>query len=285
MQSVRVGVHLASLRQPLQTALATAARLGADAVEIDVRQQLRPDAISQTGLRQLRKMLDDMRLRVAAVSFQTRRGYHVAEDLQQRIDATKRAMSFAYELGASVVVNQVGRVPAEPAGAAWELLVASLADIGRHGQKCGAMLAARTGTEDGATLARLIDWLPAGSLSVDFDPGQLIVNGFSASDALGSLAQHIRHIHARDGVQDLAQGRGLEVQLGRGSADFLTIMATMEQLRYDGYYTVQPANVAAPLEEAADAIAYLRNLGRLEQITKIRSREKRVSLEETTADH
>jgi sugar phosphate isomerase/epimerase len=237
-----------------------AARLGADAVEIDIRHQLRPDGLSQTGLRQLRKMLDDLRLGVSAVSFQTRRGYDVIDDLQPRVEATKKAMSFAYQLGTSVVVNQIGRVPEQTEGTKWNLLLESLSDIGRHGQSCGAFLAARTGTESGETLAALINALPDGSLAVDFDPGNLIVNGYSATDALSSLISDIVHVHARDGVQDLAQGRGLEVQLGRGSADFPTILATLEQRGYQGYFTVQGPPTEDSVESIGDAVEYLRNL-------------------------
>ncbi len=205
--------------------------------------------------------MGDLQLRVAAVTFQTHRGYNVLDDLQQRVEATKKAMSFAYELGTSVVVNQIGRVPEQPDGAEWNLFLESLADIGHHGQKCGAMLAARTGTESGETLAKLIDALPAGSLTVDFDPGNLIVNGYSATEALQFLGPDIVHVHARDGVQDLAQGRGLEVQLGRGSADFPTILATVQQRGYRGYFTVQRPPSADPIESSRDAIEYLRNLG------------------------
>ena len=135
-------------------------------MEIDARSELKPGSVSQTALRQLRKILDDLRLRVAAFTFQTRRGYDVLDDLNERVEATKRAMSFAYELGTPVVVNQVGRIPEEAEGGRWDLLVESLSDIGRHGQKCGAMLAARTGTESGEDLARLIQSLPDGSLMV-----------------------------------------------------------------------------------------------------------------------
>ena len=109
----RVGISLSSLRQGVKQALQTAAQLGADAVELDARGEIRPEKLSHTGRRQLRKQLDDLRLRVSAISFQTRRGYHVPEDLDRRVEATKNAMSFAYDLGASVVVNQVGYVPEE----------------------------------------------------------------------------------------------------------------------------------------------------------------------------
>lgn len=260
MTPFRIAINLASLQQGVRQALQTAAQLGADAVELDARGEIRPEQLSHTGRRQLRKQLDDLRLRVAAVSFQTRRGYHVPEDLDRRVDATKKAMSFAYDLGASVVVNQVGYVPEGPEEAASDVMLQALADIGRHGQRCGAMLAARTGSESGPALARLIQALPEGSLAVDFDPGGLVVHGFSPDEALEAVAADVQHVHARDGVRDLARGRGVEVQLGRGSVDFARLLAILEQHGYRGYVTIERREADDAVAEAADAVAYLRSL-------------------------
>ena len=100
-------------------------------------------------------------------------------------------MQMAYELRAPVVVNHVGRVPAEPEGAEWHLLTDALSDLGRHGQRVGVTLAARTGSENGAELRRLLDELPPATLAVDLDPGNLAANGHSAVDAVGILGSAI----------------------------------------------------------------------------------------------
>src|SRR5262245_56483413 len=144
MLQIKVGVQLASLGLPLKEGLLTARELGAEAVEIDARRELRPEELSQTGVRQVRKLLDDLNLRVSCVAFRTRRGYHVAEDLEARIDATKRALRLAYDLGASVVVNHIGRVPADDEVAKLGTMVQALADLGRYSQRVGAFLAAET---------------------------------------------------------------------------------------------------------------------------------------------
>ena len=53
MLHVNIGIQLASLRQPFKKALHTAASLGAEAVEIDARNESWLRELSQTGLRQL----------------------------------------------------------------------------------------------------------------------------------------------------------------------------------------------------------------------------------------
>ncbi len=226
MLSLKIGVQLASLKMPFQRALPCVAEMGATAVEINVRGDTKPRDISRTGLRQIRKRLDDYGLKVCAVGFRTRRGYDVMEDLQPRIDATKDALRFAYDLGCSVVVNQVGQIPSPDKDAqSWATLTDSLEEIGRFSQRAGAWLAMETGTESGPQMAQLLEALPEGSVMVNLDPGNLIVNGFSPLEAVQALGRQIVHVHAKDAVRDLAQGRGLEVPLGRGSADFPAILA------------------------------------------------------------
>jgi sugar phosphate isomerase/epimerase len=260
LPAIQIAIQLSSLRQPFRKALATAARLGVRGVEIDARGELRPQELGQTGMREVRRLLEEYELRVAAVGFRTRRGYDVPDELDQRVAATKSAMTFAAELGGPYVVNQVGRVPDEPGGAGWNLLVQTLADLGRHGQHVGATLAAQTGSEDGAALARLVDTLPASSLGVDLDPGNLIIHGFSPLEAVESLGARIVHVHARDATRDLARGRGLEVSLGRGSADFPALLGGLENYAYRGYFTIARQDAENPEFEIGEAVKYLANV-------------------------
>lgn len=258
--ALKIAVQLSSLRMPLRKALVAAARMGVHGVEIDARGELRPQVLSQTGMRELKRMLEDHNLKVSAVSFRTRRGYDVPDEIDRRVAATKTAMKFAADLRAGVVVNQVGHVPAESSGSSWNQLIDSLTEICKYGMHVGALLAAQTGTETGADLARLLDALPEGGMGVDLDPGNLISNSFSAQEAAAALGAKILHVHARDGVRDLARGRGLEVPLGRGSADFPALLGTLEDHQYRGFFTIAREDSDNPAAEIAAAVEYLTNL-------------------------
>jgi sugar phosphate isomerase/epimerase len=260
MPQLKIGIHLPSLRVPLQRAIPLAAKLGADAIEIDARGQLKPTELSQTALRQLRKMLADYRLRVCAISYRTRRGYNLLQELDARVAGTKEAMRMAQVLGASVVINHVGHIPPESQGAQWNLLLQVLADLGRYGQHIGAFLAAQTGGVSATDLARLIAALPDGSIGVDLDPGQLVMNGFSPQESIELLGPHIMHVHATDGVHDLARRHGVEVPLGRGSVDFPAVLGALEERQYRGYFTIQRESVNDPEFEIGQAVKFLRSL-------------------------
>ena len=146
MAEVNLAVRLDAMQLPLRRALEMASRFGASAVELDARNEIHPSQLSDTGLRQLRKILEDMNLRVAALRFQTRRGYDNPQDLDRRVDATKAAMQLAYRLGAPVVINAIGAVPPSEDDR-WSSLQTALDDLGRYGAKVGAFLAAETGAE------------------------------------------------------------------------------------------------------------------------------------------
>jgi sugar phosphate isomerase/epimerase len=257
----KISIQLANLKLPFRKALLAASQLGAKAVEIDARGELKPQNLSETGLREVRKLLDEMELKVAAVGFSTRRGYDVADELDRRIAATKDAMKFARALGASVVVNQIGHVPEDSESDGWKIMVESLTDLSRYGNKVGALLSAQTGSESGPDLARLLQALPPQGIGVDLDPGSLIIHGFSPLDAIGALGPHIVHVHARDAVRDRARGQSLEVPLGRGSADFPALLGALEEHAYRGYFTVARENAADPTFELGEAVKYLNNLG------------------------
>lgn len=260
MPELKIGIQISSLGQPLKAALQTAARLGATGIEIDARTDIRPKELTDTGRRQLKKWMDDLNLRVASVRFRTRRGYDVLQDLDQRIDATKEAMRFAYSLGCNVVVNQVGLVPEDVAHPAYSQLQVCLTDLARYGQHIGAMLAAETGSEPGERLAALIESTTEKAIGIAFNPANLIANNYSAEHALAPCAPHTLLVHARDAVRDLARGRGIDVPLGRGSAEFPSICAHLEQRQFNGWFVIDSEPKPNAITEIGYAVSFLKSL-------------------------
>lgn len=258
MTELRIGIQTRSLRQPLRKALATSWELGADGVEIDARRELVPAQLSQTGLRQFRKLLENLNLRVSAIAFPTRRGYETPERLEQRVLATQDAMRLAYELRADVVINRVGQIPSSSDDPAYSRLVESLTALGAFGDRVGARLAAQTGSQSPAALARLLGDLPDGSIGVDLHPGALVMHGDSPAEAVAELGRHIIHVHATDAVRDFGAGRAVEVELGRGSADMPALLGQLTEFGYQGWVTIERNDSADPVGDIENAMAFLR---------------------------
>ncbi len=260
MPELRIGIGLNSLKQPFKKALHTAANLGATGVEIDARNDIQPRELSETGRRQLRKMLDDLNLRVASIRFSTNRGYDVLQDLDRRVDATKEAIRFAYSLGARVVVNAVGYVHEDTNHPAYSQLQVSLGDLARYGQHIGAVLACETGSEPVQRLVQLLSSLPDQTIGISFNPGNLVINDCYSEDSIRHCASRTLTVTARDGVRDLARGRGLDVPLGRGSVEFPQVLGVLEEQHYTGWFIVDRLKSEDPVTELGYAVSFLKSL-------------------------
>ncbi len=258
--TVKIGIQTLSLRQPLRQALITASRLGAHGVEIDARSELRPSDLSRTGLREFHKLLADLNLRVSAVAFPTRRGYDEADDLERRVLATQEAMRFAADLRTDVVINRIGRVPEKSEDPSFQRMIEALTALAAFGERAGVRIAVQTADASPQDLARVLAALPAHSTGVDLYPSGLIVAGHSPMEALESLGPHVLHVHACDAVRDPATRRTVEVELGRGSADFPELLGMLTEFDYRGWVTIERRESPNPIPEIENAVAYLSNL-------------------------
>ncbi|HMO12512.1 MAG TPA: sugar phosphate isomerase/epimerase family protein [Pirellulaceae bacterium] len=256
MLQLKTGIPLAAINQPLKQALPIAHELGVQGIELNARTELRPSELSKTGVRHLRKLLQDYNLQVCSVTFPTRRGFGIAQDLEQRLDATKAALRMAFDLGCNHVSNFVS-VASE--GTEATILNEAMTDLANFGQRIGARFAIRTRQDSGEVLNQFINSLPPTGIVVDFDPAELLIHKHSAVESLTALAEHVVHFRARDAVHDLSLGKALAVQLGRGSNDWPSLLGKLEEYQYTGFLTIDPQNINA-LDEAKESLEYLQNL-------------------------
>ena len=168
-------------------------------------------------------------------------------------------MKMAGELGARVVVNQIGLIPESIDDPNHELLRNVLSDLGQYSQHHGAFLSCETGSEPLSHVHGLIESLPEGSLGVTLNPGNLIANGFDLRD-LRSIARYVLLVHAKDSVHDRARGRGMEVPLGRGLADFPMIASVLEEHHFSGAFVIEREAAKSSFAEIELAVQFLRNL-------------------------
>ncbi len=259
MLQLKLSVQLACLGLSLKSALPVAAEMGAQAVEIDARKEL-PLPVSRTAVRQLLKWLDDYRLRLACLTFQINHGLGDPTNVERRVEAIKENLRLAYQLGCSSVVCDIGEIPPLEQVESRNLWLEVTNDIGRFAQKEGAFLTARTGVSAPTDLANLIRDANPGSLMVDLDPGNLILNGHDWSTAATILGAHAIHLHARDAVRDFSARRAIEVEVGRGSVDWPVVLAGLEQHGFNGYTTIGRLGSANPRLECKQAAEYLQNL-------------------------
>src|SRR5262245_47106743 len=116
MGKIKIGIQAKSLGLPLRRALEEAQRLGVTGVELPVGGELSPDALSQTGRRELRHLLRSHDLELTALNCPLRRGLDTAENLQPRIEYLQRVLTLAFDLGPRIAIVQAGRIPEKASG-------------------------------------------------------------------------------------------------------------------------------------------------------------------------
>jgi L-ribulose-5-phosphate 3-epimerase len=264
MSRLKIGICLESLGMPLRQALAAAVRTGVTGVQIDAAGDLSPNKLSQTGRRELRHLLGSHDLEVTAVNCPLRRGLDAAEDQQPRIEHVKKVMSLAFELGPRIVVIQAGRVPSEDEEknltARSRLLAEALQALGPYGDRIGVALALETGLESGAQLRDYLKRFDAGSIGVNYDPANLLMNGFDPIESMRDLKTLVRHAHAKDARLVGASRSAREVPLGHGDIDWLTLLSVFEEVEYRGWLAVERESGDDRPGDIAAGVAFLRRL-------------------------
>jgi sugar phosphate isomerase/epimerase len=140
------------------------------------------------------------------------------------------------------------------------LMTEALTSLARHGDHVGTTLALDTGLDPGPALAAYLDRFDTGSLAVNFDPANLIVNGFNVFEAVAALRQRIVQCHARDARSASASRVASEVPLGHGSLDWLAFLSALEETGYRGYLIVAREMGNDPLGDVTAGVTFLRRL-------------------------
>jgi sugar phosphate isomerase/epimerase len=257
MSRLKIGIRLESLGLPLRRALREAQRLGVRGVRADAAGELSPHTLSRTGRAAFRHLLGSHNLELTALGCPLRRGLDTPEDQQQRIDHTRAVLGLSLELGARIAIVQAGRAPEKADDPRAALLTEALRVLGRHGDRIGAVLALETGLESGAELGAFLDRCDAGGLGVNLDPANLLMNGFDPYESARALRGRVVHSNAKDARVSGASRTAQEVPLGRGDIDWTRYLATLEEIEYRGWLTVERAGGDDRVADVAAGIALL----------------------------
>ena len=95
----------------LKQALLSAARMKVGGVQLDVRQEVSPDQMGKTAIRDFHNRLQELNLKIASTAFPMRQSIYEPQWLEQRLEAIRSAMMFTYQLGSDVLTVRPGRLP------------------------------------------------------------------------------------------------------------------------------------------------------------------------------
>jgi sugar phosphate isomerase/epimerase len=261
MRPARFALATSCLGQPLKPALTIASRLGANGVQLDARNEIKPSEMSETGRRQFLHLLSETGLQLASLDFPLRRRLWDEERLDARLDALKETMQFAYELKARTVTVRLGGLPDESDAAGLAVLGNVLNDLARHGNRVGVTLAVGPGREPASRLCEVLGQVTEGPIGVNFDPATTVMAGASPTESLQTLRQFVAHVMIRDAVRDL-EGGGVEVAVGRGDVPWDETLALLQETGYGGWLTVDRTQGDDRAGDAGRAIQFLHSVYR-----------------------
>jgi sugar phosphate isomerase/epimerase len=254
-----MAVATRSFQEPIKQAVQTAAEMGAQGVQFDLRNEVRPGELSETGRRQLLHYLEEMNLTVASTMFPTRRALYDLEELDTRLAATRQAMEFTFQLKAKILTMRAGRIPEEADSEEYQILRQVLNDLARHGNRVGVTLAITPTRDDPARLLRLLGEITEGPVGINFDPATFIMAEQNPSKALAELQKYLMHFLVRDGIRDL-EGSGQEVPVGRGEVEWEEILALLDEADYKNWLIIDRTQGEDRPGDIRRAMQYLKNV-------------------------
>ncbi len=238
MRSLRLGVVLESLELPLRAAVAEAARLGVAGVQADALGDLAPAQLSSTGRRELSQLLAQHQLEWAALHVPLRRGLDAADGQQQRLEHLLQVLRLCADLHCRCLVVPCPKIPA-PDTPRGHTLRDSLQALCRWSDHYGVNLALEIGFDPAETVVAYLRTYDSERLQVTYDPANFLIHGHDPLAQVPPLARWIAHVHARD-VRSASVARGMqEVPLGAGEVDWLTLMATLQTIEFQGFVTIE----------------------------------------------
>jgi sugar phosphate isomerase/epimerase len=260
LKHLKLGIRLESLGLPLRKALQHVNSLGVAGVQVDAVGDLSPSSLTETGRRQFRQLLRTYNVELTALGCPLRRGLDTAEDQQPRLEHVRKVMQLSYDLGACRVVIEAGKAPAaddadSPRAA---LLTESLTALSRHGDRIGVLLALETGLESGKELRAYLDRFDTGSLGVNFDPANLLINGFDVLESVRALQGKIFHGHARDARTARVSRTAQEVAVGHGDIDWISFLEALEEVEYRGWLAIERETGDNRVADIDAAVEFLR---------------------------
>ena len=269
-------------RNTLAEALADAARLGADGVQIYATTgEFTPDTLGAEAKAKYKALLSQHGLEISALCGDMGGyGFERAEDNALRIEKTKRIIDLAVEFSARVVTTHIGVIPDEKTHPRYAVMLSALTECGSYAAAKGVTLAIETGPEKAKTLKAFIEDTEGG-VGVNLEPANFtMVTGQDAVEAVSILKNYIVHTHVKDGrkldpelkaetvyhafavggVAALNACKGFEeLPIGQGDVDWKSYMKALREIGYDGYLTIEREAGDAPFDDIRSAVKFIRS--------------------------
>ncbi len=260
MSRLKVGAFLSSFRLNLKNALAKAQEIGLAGIQLSsLPPEINVEDISAKKAAEIIRIFKDHNLVISAVCGDIG-GFAVDDESEakKRIERTKKIMDNTRLLGVAIVQTHIGFVPENFNTDRKAIIMRKcLEEVGKYGEKTGVVLATETGPEPASTMKRFLDTIRIPAIKVNYDPANLVMNGFDCIGGVAELKDYIVHTHAKDGRKTSDDKGRKEQPLGKGDVNFTEYIKAMDAIGYKGFYVIEREVGEDPAKDIAKAKRFL----------------------------
>lgn len=275
MGKLKVGAFLNSFAMKFEDAIATANKLGLDAMEMGSCEYDIFSPLSDTQVKEINDTYAKYGITISSLCGEV--GGFAIEDTaecQKRVAAVKQVIDNAVKLGVEIIQFHIGALTFDEsdsrfvanqnkeAGAKGDPktnLVNSLKDLDEYAFKAGVKLATETGPESGASLAKFIKENNFKCVFVNFDPANLVMNDFDEIQSVYDLKGLIIQTHAKDGIRGSVKDGYKEMPLGEGDVRWEEYLKALVETGFEGNFIIERECGATPADDIAMAAKFLKN--------------------------
>lgn len=260
MMNFQYSVPTRCLSSNLKQALLSASRMHVAGIQLDVRQEIAPEQMGKTAIRDFRNRLEELNLKVASAAFPMRQAIYDPQWLERRLETLRSAMMFTYQLGSNILTVRPGRLPnAEERPEEWQVLVEILNELATFGNHSGVTLCLSLSMEFPKRVRQLFQAVTEGPLGINFDPINVLAGDQNVAEMFREFHPQVRHIRARDGLRNI-DDEVEEYPIGMGAVDWMELLALLHEADYEGWILIDRTSGEDRARDLSTGLSYLQQL-------------------------
>lgn len=252
---LKVGAFLGSFKLGVKSGLDKCRELKLDGIELtDIPDEVIIERLTGTEIKELKDLIGSYELTLSSTCGDLG-GHEFTDesDVEERITRTKKIMDNTRALGCRIVQTHIGVIPKDRDSKPWKVMQYAMDILGAYGDKIDCCLATETGPEEPALMKEFLDQVKHNSIKVNYDPANLVMNGFDQIGGVSILQKYIVQTHAKDGRK-----KNGEVPLGAGDVDFPEYLKALDEIGFRGFHIIEREVGADPAVDIAKATEFLR---------------------------
>ncbi|MBL7006038.1 MAG: sugar phosphate isomerase/epimerase [Spirochaetia bacterium] len=280
---MKIGVLSESFKLPIDEVIKKSVELGIQGIQgYAPSGELSPQALTSEDRKQLLKKMYDNNLVFSALCGDLGgHGFQLADENEDKIAQSCKIVDLAADLETPVVTTHIGVIPDDTISETYTIMQRACYQLGNYAASRGVVFGIETGPETPEALRIFLDSIGSKGLGVNYDPANLVmVQNLDPVKGVYILADYIVHTHAKDGIHlqdcdpvevyDAFARSGIagfdfgvlfnETPLGEGAVDWPAYIKALQNIKYNGFLTIEREVGENPIDDIAAAAAYLQRL-------------------------